>query len=608
MARSLLLDIHQELVLSKLRIVKAAAFDHFDRSSEPECHPETRVALLRDMMRWAWDPEGDTIFWLQGMAGTGKSTLSRTFAHKLQTKWLLGASFFFKRGDGDRGMARMFFPTIASQLAMQLPALARSLRSVLEREPDIGEKSMKTQFERLLLQPLQGISVDSPKSTTFIIIIDALDECDPESDATTIIRLLPRLKQLSSLRLKFFVTSRPEFPILLEFDKIKGTYEELALHHVEKDTMTQDLRVYFESELGKIRDDYNRLQSTDDQLPSDWPGQHRINLLVRLAVPLFIFAKTVCLFIADYTYSDPEEQLQRVLEVQKVDYASQLHRTYLFVLNRLLSKRSDLGLVECDAEEKEEILDNFRKIVGSMISLDYPLSVDALSQLLEIPTKSIRNMFRLLHSVLDVPKLDEPTVPVKILHLSFRDFLTNPKNQSKNPFWINERDAHAVIATKCMDLLMRDGIIYEGMDRKHSDRCLHFAARGVICEACRPQLPPHVQYACRKWLWHYYNSGPGNHWNIPEILAFIRRKFQAWVDATAYMDAWLDVMTYTDWLPRILYSNSGEPEVSFATLQWKNRSILDTDDSIGTRPLLVSSVNDGNKFEYSLVGKEFESH
>ncbi|KAK3947589.1 hypothetical protein QBC32DRAFT_318671 [Pseudoneurospora amorphoporcata] len=221
--RSLLLDIHQELVLSKLHIVKTAAFDHFDRNSEPECHPETRATLLRDM-RWVWDPEGDSIFWFQGMAG-----------------------------DGDLGMARMLFPTIASQLAMQLPSLAQSLKFALERESNVGEKSMEMQFEKLIFQPLQGITVGRSKLTAFILIIDALDECDPESDATTVIRLLPRLKLLSSVRLKFFVTSRPEFPILLEFDKIKGTYEELALHHVEEDVMTHDLEVYFESELTNIK-------------------------------------------------------------------------------------------------------------------------------------------------------------------------------------------------------------------------------------------------------------------------------------------------------------------------------------------------------------------
>ncbi|KAK1780772.1 hypothetical protein QBC45DRAFT_94814 [Copromyces sp. CBS 386.78] len=72
-------------------------------------------------------------------------------------------------------------------------------------------------------------------------------------------------------------------------------------------------------------------------------------------------------------------------------------------------------------------------------------------------------MLNLLHSVLDVPGLDKPTAPVKILHLSFKDFLTDPKNQSKNPFWVDEVNAHMVLATRCMDLLLEDGVIYEGM-------------------------------------------------------------------------------------------------------------------------------------------------
>lgn len=561
-SRSLLLDIHQEMVLSKLRIVKSAAFDHFDRNSEPECHPETRVALLRDMMRWVWDPEGDSIFWLQGMAGTGKSTLSRTFARKLQKKGLLGASFFFKRGDGERGMARMFFPTIASQLAMQLPSLAQSLKSALEREGDVGEKSMKVQFEKLILQPLQGIPTGRSKLTTLIIIIDALDECDPEPEATTIIRLLPLLKLLPSVRLKFFVTSRPEFPILLEFDKIKGAYEGLVLHHVEKDIMTHDLKVYFEFELGKIREDYNRLQPPDDQLSPDWPGQDRISVLVKLSVPLFIFAKTVCLFIADYAYSDPEEQLQRVMEVQKVDYASQLHRTYLFVLNRLLLQRSDSGLVECDAEEKEKILDNFRKIVGSLVLLDYPLSIDSLSRLLQIPKRNIRNMLNLLHSVLDVPGLDKPTAPVKTLHLSFRDFLTDPKNQTKNPFWIDEVNVHAALTTGCMNVLLEDGVIYEGMykgvwrwgynpgedslapDKLDLEIETYYTKLPIgseireelrfYQEMVEARLPPHVQYACLRWLYHISRSGP-NIYDVPQVNTMLERKGQSWLDALTCM-------------------------------------------------------------------------
>jgi hypothetical protein len=58
------------------------------------------------------------------MAGTGKSTISCTVAQNFADKGDLGASFFFKRGEGDRGHAGLFIATIATQLVQKLPLLA----------------------------------------------------------------------------------------------------------------------------------------------------------------------------------------------------------------------------------------------------------------------------------------------------------------------------------------------------------------------------------------------------------------------------------------------------------------------------------------------------
>jgi len=46
-------------------------------------------------MDWCDDPNSKCIFWLNGMAGTGKSTISRTIARELAEKKRLAASFFF---------------------------------------------------------------------------------------------------------------------------------------------------------------------------------------------------------------------------------------------------------------------------------------------------------------------------------------------------------------------------------------------------------------------------------------------------------------------------------------------------------------------------------
>src|ERR1700742_1938279 len=80
-----------------LPIVEGAAFGSYADQHEPECLSGTRVDLLDHIAKWVEVPQGKSIFWLNGMAGTGKSTVSRTIARSLKKKGQLGASFFFKR-------------------------------------------------------------------------------------------------------------------------------------------------------------------------------------------------------------------------------------------------------------------------------------------------------------------------------------------------------------------------------------------------------------------------------------------------------------------------------------------------------------------------------
>ncbi|OCK98911.1 uncharacterized protein K441DRAFT_540150, partial [Cenococcum geophilum 1.58] len=54
------------------------------------------------------------IFWLNGLAGIGKSTIAYTIARKYYEENRLGVSFFFLKGGGDVSYAVKFFPSIAS--------------------------------------------------------------------------------------------------------------------------------------------------------------------------------------------------------------------------------------------------------------------------------------------------------------------------------------------------------------------------------------------------------------------------------------------------------------------------------------------------------------
>jgi len=91
------------------------------------------------------------------MVGTGKSTISRTVAESFAENGLLGASFFFKRGEGDRGNAARVFPTIASQLVCKIPTLAPYVRNAIDADPAIPTKALADQFEELVHQPLSCI-------------------------------------------------------------------------------------------------------------------------------------------------------------------------------------------------------------------------------------------------------------------------------------------------------------------------------------------------------------------------------------------------------------------------------------------------------------------
>ncbi|RMJ22820.1 WD domain, G-beta repeat protein [Aspergillus sp. HF37] len=89
------IDLNMDL--NKLPVAHGAEFDSNMNQHEEYCLPGTRAELLHQVTEWARSPQGNCLFWLNGGAGTGKSTISRTVAKTFKEANLLGASFFFKR-------------------------------------------------------------------------------------------------------------------------------------------------------------------------------------------------------------------------------------------------------------------------------------------------------------------------------------------------------------------------------------------------------------------------------------------------------------------------------------------------------------------------------
>ena len=221
----------QRLGLDRLRTAKGATYDSYENDKEhTECVPGTRKELLDEIEQWAASPSGKCIFWLNGMAGTGKTTIARTVARCLKDKRLLAASFFFKRGEEDRGNAKRLFSTLARQLAINIPQLLPYIRKAIDDDPDTSEKAPREQFDRLVLQPL--LETKLAKQACMVIVIDALDEWERESDVGAVLEMLPLVQKSQSLQLRFFLTSRPEWPIRLgfRFESVLNSHQYIILH------------------------------------------------------------------------------------------------------------------------------------------------------------------------------------------------------------------------------------------------------------------------------------------------------------------------------------------------------------------------------------------
>jgi NACHT domain len=483
------MTLHQKIDLVKLPSAEGAAFDSYADELDARCHHKTRIELRNQIKQWTSDPQGKSIFWLCGVAGTGKSTIARTVAQTFADEEVLAASFFFKRGGGDRGNARRFFSTLARQMVVTIPAMLSAISDAIETDPNLTEKSMKEQSEKIILQPLSKLS-GSQQLARRVIVVDALDECEREGDIGIILRLLSQASKTAPVSLRIFVTSRPELPVRLGFDSIRKTgdvYQDLILQELPRPTIERDIAMYLEGEFFAICEKHNSLYPSR-QLPPDWPGETQTRALASLAVPLFIFAATVCRFVGDHK-GNPQERLQSILS-QATTHVSQLDRTYYPILDAWLIARSD----------EEDPMAAFQTVVGSIVLLASPLSAVALASLLGIDETSVDCTLIDLHSVLRVPT--DGTTSIELLHLSFRECIIDPGKEGKSLFWIDKRKMHDTLAIKCLESMSRS--LKENICGLKSPGTLRTEISSLIIDC---YLTADIRYACHYWVYHLGKSG-----------------------------------------------------------------------------------------------------
>src|SRR5258708_1642287 len=292
--------------LGKLPRAGGAGYDSGRSNAPDRCFEGTRTAVLKNIRDWLDRPISgspiEPIYWINGIAGIGKSTIARTVAEDEGRQKCLGASFFFSRQEKDLSDAKLFIPTIAHQLAQSYPEVRLGIIQVIQEDPDIVNKSSATQLEQLILNPLRNIT--SPKPV--LLVVDALDECDNSGNAAAKLFKIIVACCTEAPSLRLLVTSWPETYIQSIFMGEKATG--IVLHeNVEQSVVSSDIRRYLCAEMSKIP------RELFVELPLPWPCEKDLDQLVNKAGKLFIWAATAIRFVGDGAERHPDSQLKILL-------------------------------------------------------------------------------------------------------------------------------------------------------------------------------------------------------------------------------------------------------------------------------------------------------
>jgi hypothetical protein len=499
--------------LSQLPRAEDAPFNSFAKQHESTCLPNTRVDLLHEIQGWADGPDERCIFWLSGLAGTGKSTIARTVARRYYDRQRLVASFFFSRGGGDVSHAGKFVTSIAVQLTHSVPALRQHICDAIAERSDIVSQSLRDQWQHLVCRPLSKLR----RPATYLIVVDALDECDSDSNIRIIVQLLAEVRSLGKVRLRVFLTSRPEVPIRHGFGQIADVeHKDVVLHNISPSIVDHDISVFLEDNLQSI--------GRERCLRAGWPGAETIMQLVQSASGLFIWAATACRFIRDGKRF-AAKRLETILNTDSNTVAApekHLNQIYVTVLKSSLS-------AEYTDEEREEHCNMLRYVLGSVVVLFSPLSAWCLSVLLHVAGEDVSQTLEDLHAILSIP--EDPTQPLRLHHPSFRDFLLSKDRCGDDSFWVDEKSTHKKLASCCLRIMSaHDGLRQDICNMSGPGVLRSEIDEGTISSS----LPPELQYACRYWVEHFVRS---QH-SIADgdaVHVFLQRHLLHWLEAMSLM-------------------------------------------------------------------------
>jgi hypothetical protein len=440
----------------KLRELKPVFSARYDSRESPDgCLKETREDVLHAMHSWLASPSSRSsslpIFWLTGLAGTGKSTIIKTFCERIRSNdgYLL-ASFFASRKSAERRDPYAILRTFAYDLAITNHRIRSHVLSALRSPQDITQQRMCVLVDHLLAGPIKNAQLHGQ---TIVLAIDALDECQKIMgvEGGRLIELLAQA--LQHLPVKLLVTGRQEEGLVELFRSI--SHVPLRLHEIGSGIIEADMRRILDAGFAEIRRERAGELGTDQ-----WPTQSNLDKLVHLTGPFVIYAATVFKVVGDGRFSC-QTRLDQVLACgsaispDKSPLFSQIDALYMEILKSATEDATG------PSRANTELSQRVSNLLRTVVLLEEPVSVQALADLMSVPTdiQLVDKDVRALASVLLISRdSGSGTFPetVSTFHPSFRDFLVDPQRCYEKRFLVDPVEHQHKLLDRCLQVLNKN--------------------------------------------------------------------------------------------------------------------------------------------------------
>jgi len=456
------LDIMEDLSLDSMAYAGGAGLN-----TTKKCLDGTREDILKEIVDWINDPAVNVprIFWLHGQAGRGKSAIAHTIALRYKDAGGLCSCFCFARDRQSEHREEKMLSNIVRDLANCDPAFQRAVVGALKEDNTLkATNDVMLQWEKLL-KPLSKVS--GGRVGNIVVVIDALDESGRKESREHILEVLTKAASPPS-NFRILLTSRPLADIV---DALRDAQHVKAVS-LDEFSAERDIHMYVSKQLKDRRG----------------IGATEIDQIACRADGLFEWARLACEWIRPGIAGETNKE-------RFDDLMARTSREGEILLDKIY-----LAVLESAVDRRKKSLARFRSLMRQILYTLEPLPMGALHAMrMYFPHEDDRFEVALILDYMGslLSGVTDHKGPIRILHSSFHDFLTDQSRSGD--YFVGELGIQADLAVASLCVL-HDGLCFNicGLE---SSFLLNSDVPG-LSERVKAKITSHLSYSSLFWAKH----------------------------------------------------------------------------------------------------------